>query len=89
MYMRSVDDMYMRSVDVHVYEYVFMCIVASMCKGRCLQHVHAYVDVCVHANICIYTQIFIYIYTYMNSHPGVDRIPGFSKTEKVIFQTHR
>ena len=35
------------------------------------------------------TYIYIYRERERESHPGVDRIPGFSKTKKVIFQTHR
>ena len=60
-----------------------------------------FVHVSAYAQIQIYTYIFIYsrkkpidvcdyyVCLYIYSHPGVDRIPGFSKMKKVIFQTHR
>ena len=59
------------------------CVAISKATSIHTYHISIYLSVC----LSIYQSIHLCASIY--SHPGVDRIPGFSKTKKVIFQTHR
>ena len=63
-------------IDTHTKTHSFlnMCVCIRICMR-----------ICICTSICTY----VYVYVYVYSQPGVDRIPGFSKIKKVIFQTHR